>query len=297
MSDFVLFALLPGRENFFAGIVFEQHGTVFFEIEIFAGDLLSIEEGECCAVGEESAEFFHEVERERWASRAIAVEEAALGIEAATFQRAAAVVHEEDVKEGKQGIDRIERRAAGASVDGDLGIVIGEEVGEDGEIGGGGVPFYAAQGIERGGSGNEANADCEEIGGLIESESALGRFYAVIASGPHQYVSRVGELCRDHVGGDGYGGWFMIGTAVLFAAQKDVTRSEAIRGSKEFAVGVVKTQRDFGLGAGGHQSSGAGNVPTEAGNAIEVVKGDAELGFAFMAYLDGGTVFTEVSSF
>ena len=71
MGDFILFALLPRGEDFFAGVVFKQHGSVFFEIEIFAGDLLAIEEGERGAISKEGAEFFHQVERERGAPRTI----------------------------------------------------------------------------------------------------------------------------------------------------------------------------------------------------------------------------------
>ena len=113
VGDFVLLAFLPGGEDFFAGRVFEEDRAVFFEIEILEGDLLAVEEGEGGAVCKEGAEFFHQVEGEGGAAGAVAVEEAALGIEAAGFEGAAAVVREEGVEKGKQGVDGVERWAAG----------------------------------------------------------------------------------------------------------------------------------------------------------------------------------------
>lgn len=49
--------------------------------------------------------------------------------------------------------------------------------------------------------------------------------------------------------------------------------------------------------AGGHESGGTGNVPTETGDTIEVVKGDAEFGLTLMPDLNGGTILTEVGTF
>src|SRR6478609_5956545 len=64
MVDLVLFALLPGSEDFFAGVVLEKDRAVFLDVEILEGDLLAVEERERGAVGEKRPEFLHQVERE-----------------------------------------------------------------------------------------------------------------------------------------------------------------------------------------------------------------------------------------
>ena len=122
----------------------------------------------------------------------------------------------------------------------DAGIVVGEEMGKDGEVAGGGIPLDASQGVEAGGAGNETDADGEEIGGVGEGEGAFRGFLAVIAGGAHEDVAGVGELGGDHVGGDGEGGGLVVGAAVLFAAQQDVSGGEAVGGSEEFPVRIVK---------------------------------------------------------
>ena len=94
MVDFILFALLPSGEDFLAGIVLEKNGTVFLGIEVVGCDLLAVEEGKRRAVGQKGSELFHEIEGQRGTAGAIPVEEAALGVETAGFQRTAAIVHE-----------------------------------------------------------------------------------------------------------------------------------------------------------------------------------------------------------
>ena len=119
----------------------------------------------------------------------------------------------------------------------------------------------------------------------------------MVAGGAHEDMARVGDLGGDHVGGDGDGGGFVIGAAVLFPAEQDVAGGEAVGGGEEFAVGVVKRQRDPGFGTSGHERGGARDVPAKTGDAIEVVQGHAELGHALVADLDGGSVLAEVSAF
>ena len=115
MVDFVLFAFLPGGEDGFAGIFLEEDGAVFLDVEIAEGDLLAVDEGKRGAVGEVGAEFLHEVEGQRRAAGAVAMQEPALGIETATFERAPAIVHEQCIEKGKQRVDGIERRSARAA--------------------------------------------------------------------------------------------------------------------------------------------------------------------------------------
>lgn len=85
VSDFVLFALLPGGEDGFAGIVAKDDGTGFLVFEIFGGKLTAVDEGEGEAIGEDGTKFFHEIKSEAGAAGAVAMEEANGGVEADGF--------------------------------------------------------------------------------------------------------------------------------------------------------------------------------------------------------------------
>jgi len=103
------------------------------------------------------------------------VQEAALGIEASGFEGGAAVVGEEGVEKGEEGVDGIEWGAAGASgkMEGRW-IGEGEEIIEGGEVGGGGVAFDSAEGVEGGGLLEQLKAVLEEVSGLGEAGGSLG---------------------------------------------------------------------------------------------------------------------------
>ena len=121
MGQFVLFFLLPGLENDLSGIVSEGDGSGFLDMEIIGGDLLSVDEGEGKAVGEDGAKFFHEVEGEGGASGTGLVEETGLRVESAAFASGSAVVGEHGVEEGEQGIGAVERRSLGSAFDAKFG--------------------------------------------------------------------------------------------------------------------------------------------------------------------------------
>jgi hypothetical protein len=175
--------------------------------------------------------------------------------------------------------------------------VIDEEVGKDSEVASGGVPFNASQCFETGSASDKKNSGSKEICGVGESISAFCGFLTVIASRPHQDMACVGELGGDHVRSNGHRGGFVICTPVLFSAQQDISGGEAVGRSDEFPVGIVKRQRDMRLGTCCHECSGAGNIPTEAGDPIQIMERNTQLGYAFMANLDGGTVFPQISTF
>ena len=101
------------------------------------------------------------------------MKETALGIEAAGFESAAAIVHEQGIEKGKQRVHRIEWGTPGSAGDFDFRIMICEKVGKCGEVGGSGISLDAAQGIERRSTGNKTDADSQEIGGIREGVCAL----------------------------------------------------------------------------------------------------------------------------
>jgi len=121
----VLFPFLPGGEDFLAAVGFQENGSAGLDLEVVGADLLSVDEGEGEAVCKEGAEFLHEIERKGVAAGAGLVEEAGLGIEADGFAGGAAVVCEEDVEKGEEGVGAIERGALGAALELEGGIVRG----------------------------------------------------------------------------------------------------------------------------------------------------------------------------
>lgn len=223
MVDFFLFALLPVSEHGFSGIVCQQYGTAFFKAEILDGDLLSIEKCEHGAIGKDGTKFFHQIEGERGTPGSVAMEKSALRIEAHGFAGRAAVVHEDDVKKREQSIHGIEGWAAGASFDLQLWIAGGDELGKGLEIECGAVALNAANAIERGGAVEVGDALENGIAGAEEYGAAVGVLIAVVAGGAHEDLAAVMKFRGDHIGGNGAGGGFGIGAAVLFTAEEDVS--------------------------------------------------------------------------
>ena len=79
-SDFILFAFLPCDEHGFPGVVLEHDRARFLGFEVGGGDLFAVEKSEGGAVGEESPEFFHQIQGQRRTTWAVAVEKTALGM-------------------------------------------------------------------------------------------------------------------------------------------------------------------------------------------------------------------------
>ena len=97
MDNRGLFAFLPGDEGGFPGIVSEAVGVGGVDGEVFRGELAAVEERDGEAVGEEGAEFFHEVKGEGGAAGAVSVEESHIGVQTHPFQGRGAVVTQKAV--------------------------------------------------------------------------------------------------------------------------------------------------------------------------------------------------------
>ena len=70
----------------------------------------------------------------------------------------------------------------------------------------------------------------------------------------------------------------------------------AVAGNEEFAVRIVKREGNIGLGTGMHEGGGGGAIPGKGDDAVEVVQGDAELGFLLVSNRNGRSIFLEVST-
>lgn len=257
-------------------------------------DLFAVEKGECGAVSEVGTHLLHQVQGKGWTTGSIAVEEPALGVEAAGFKGGAAVVHEEAVEEGEEGIDGVAWRAAGAACEGEGVVVVGEEVWEGAEVGGGGIALDTAKGVEGGGVRGQADAGFEKVGRADQFEGAGGVLVAVVTRSTKEDVTGVGEFGGHHVFRDGKAWGIIVGGAVLGAAEQDVSGCESVGAGEEFAVGRVEGKGDMGFGTGCHKGGAGGDVVAKADDAIEVEQGDPEFGVAVLADFHGFTVFAQV---
>ena len=103
----------------------------------------------------------------------------------------------------------------------------------------------------------------------------------MISGGSLEDVAGVVEFRLDHVLSNGEGGWFVLGASVLFSAEEDVAGNSAVGGGEEFSERREEGQGDAMFVTRGHEGGGGGIVPTEGDDAVEVVKRDAQLCFAF----------------
>ena len=284
-------AFLPGGEDGFAGVVGEAVGVGGGDGEVFWGDLFSVEEGDGEAVGEEGAEFFHEVEGEAGAAGAVAVEEADLWVEAGGDEGGGAVVGEEGVEEGEEGVGGVGGGAADAAWEGEAGG--GEEVAVDGEGAGGGVAFEAAEGVEVWGwRGLDAGEDEGElVGGGVEVLGGLGAFAGAAA----EDGAGVGDFGEEEACGEACGVGGVEAGGVLAAAEEDVAGGVALDAGEEGAVFGEAGDGDGVGGAVAHEVGGDEDVAEGDDAAAEEVDGE-ELFAGVGAELDAFAFFGEVGA-
>ena len=99
-------------------------------------------------VGEHRAQFLHQVEGKAGAAGPVAVQEAHGRIEPDALGRAAAIMGEQRVEEGEQGVDRVERRPARAAMETQCRVGDADQVVEDVEIDIGRLALVAAQRVD-----------------------------------------------------------------------------------------------------------------------------------------------------
>lgn len=223
MGEGGFLAFLPGGEECFAGVVGEAVGVGGVDDEVFWGKLAAVEEGDGVAVGEEGAEFFHEVEGEGGATGAVAVEEAELWVEAGGEEGGGAVVGKECVKEGEEGVGGVGGWAAGAAGEWESGG--GEEVAVNGEGVVGGVALDAAECFEGLGwlGGEGAEMVGEAVCGVCEGCGGFGAFAGAAA----EEEAGVGDFADEETCGEAGGGGGVGAEGVLAAAEVDVAAGAA----------------------------------------------------------------------
>ena len=289
---FFLFSFLPGGEDFFASVVGEEHGAVFKGAKVFGLDLLAVHQAEGKAVGQGDAKFFHQVEREAFASGAVAVQVADGGVESVRGERAGGVEAEECVEVGEERVEGVEGRAAVAFAKGEVFALLRDHPAKHGEVVRGGFAFDAAEGVGVVGRGEGAEAVRDGVGGGFKG-GGVGGVVNGFAGGAAQDVAGVGEFAGDEGAGERGAGGGVVGEAVLGAAEVDVAGGGADDVGEVASVFGEEGEGDAGFGAGSEEKGGAEDV-AEADNAAEVEEGEAQADFVFGFDDDGFAVFAQI---
>ena len=301
MRDGVGEAFLVNFENDFAGGGLEPDGAPGLDEAVLVEHAV-VEEGEGGAVGDDGAEFLHEVEGEGGFAVAGLVEEADEGIESAGLAGEGAVFGEEAVEEGEDGVDGVAGRAAVAFVEekgkARFGVVVffrAEHAGEIFEInaGGGALDAEEGDGVVGGeGGGGEPFEGFERVARGLDvvslEEGALVADFAVDEeSGVEEGSGRVGGVGKLGDAGGDVGEGVAAGHAVEEAAHGKVGDGDVV-----LAAGLD--------GGGGHLHR------AEEGDVVEVDEAEGvddlalvfdDEGFAFLGDVKLGGVEVEGAGF
>ena len=87
MRDLLPLLILPFFENNFAAGIAEPDGAVLFFLKMLRLDDAIVDQREYEAIDKETSQFLHEIERQGFPARAIAVQEADIRIKSHAFQR------------------------------------------------------------------------------------------------------------------------------------------------------------------------------------------------------------------
>lgn len=110
MRYLLLLPLLVAGEEISSSRLAERHPACRLCLEVAFRDLVSIHERENEAIGKWRPQFLHEIQRERWAPRSVAMKKARVGIESNARERRGAIVEQDGICKREQRIDRVPRR-------------------------------------------------------------------------------------------------------------------------------------------------------------------------------------------
>ncbi len=234
-------------------------------------ELGAIDEGECEAVGEGRAEFFHEIESETGATGTEGVEEADLRVESDAFCRADAVVGEEDIEEGKECVHGVARWAAVSAVDVEICGRREEHRIEGVEVSGGGFAFESADSVEVVWGEFEALGDVGEVG----DGGGAGGVGTMVADAALEDGARIEDFTDDE-GACERGGFCGVGGGEdLCFTEEDVAGFAAVDVGEGTAVFGEKGEMDAAFGAEAEEKWADEDI-AEADDGGECVDGEAE---------------------
>lgn len=123
MGDALPLALLPVLQEGAPPRIVEDDGAVWAKIEVLLIHHAVVDEREDETIRQTGAQFLHQIQRQRRSPGSIAVEKAHIGIQPDALQRGGAIVRQQAIGEGQQGVYRIQRGAAVALGKGKQGLL------------------------------------------------------------------------------------------------------------------------------------------------------------------------------
>ena len=147
MLQFFPFLILPSLYEASSALIGKQHRAAVLHHKIRLFHHAVVYQLQHKSVRHARPQFFHQVKGERRAPRTVAVHEADVGIQPYAFQRGSAVVGEQHIGEGEQGVHVVLRRAAIAAVQQEIRLLSQYHFVEYRKIIGGCVAFQPAQHI------------------------------------------------------------------------------------------------------------------------------------------------------
>ena len=200
----LLLALLPGRQHRPAPIVGSRTAPPSRLRNRQLRDLAAIEQRQRQPVRQHRPQFLHQIERQAWPARPVAMQEADGRIETDALGGAAAIVGQQRIEERKQRIDGIERRAAAAPANRISGSGERDQCIEDSEIILRRLALGAAQRFDP--FVHKATRRRIRASRSIVPQSLRRRCprhpRAVVAQSPLQHGALVGDLGRDDAAHD-----------------------------------------------------------------------------------------------
>lgn len=286
-------ALLIGGEHAFAGVVVHVYGTAFAALEAGGLDLLAVDQGQDQAIGQERAQFLHQVEGQARAAGTVPVQEADRRVQAHPLQGRGYVVGQQGVEEREQGVDVVQGRAAAAATVAERLLLGGDQVVEHAEVGVRRFAFQAAYPVQVGFRPAHLVQQVGQVDGGGAQGVGTGAVGAV-AQGAQQDGAAVGDFGGHQGLGNGAG--IGVGTAVLVAPQQHVAVDGALHAGEEAPAAAHERQGHVALAAQAHQR-GAGGDLAEADDAVQGVDGHAQPRLLFDAHQHGLALLGQVGAF
>ena len=134
MTHFLAFTLLIGDQYRFAGIFFQQHGSVFQTYKITLANLASVDQRQCQPIGKTGAELFEQIKSQARPAGTIPMQKAHCRIQPYSFQCGTAVMRQQGIQEGQQSIGGIQWRPAATSVKAHHGLFYTDQMVENSKI-------------------------------------------------------------------------------------------------------------------------------------------------------------------
>ena len=120
MLDDLLFALLPCSQKSTPSLIGQKHSAALLTDTVFGEDGFLIDAGQNETIRKGGAQFFHQIKSQAGTPRARGMQETDIGVQTDAFQCSGTIPGQQGIGEGKECIDRIQRRPPGTVVKGKI---------------------------------------------------------------------------------------------------------------------------------------------------------------------------------